>query len=108
MNLKLHVTVMPADPPIMSWTGSAVDKLRLTKMKILDRLQYLTGNIDIAYKTSAWNTVKDTAKAETVIKNGLGLIKNAKYVEAIQSFNHAIQITPKVMFSFLLFHMIIF
>ena len=34
MNLKLHVTVMPADPPIMSWTGSAVDKLKLTKMKM--------------------------------------------------------------------------
>ena len=96
MNLKLHVTVMPADPPIMSWTGSAVDKLKLTKMKILDRLQYLTGYTDISYKTSAWNTIKDTDKAETLIKTGLGLIKDAKYVEAIQTFNHAIRITPEV------------
>ena len=60
MNLKLHVTVMPADPPIMSWSGSAVDKLKLTKMKILDRLQHLTGNTDIAYKTSAWDCYHQT------------------------------------------------
>ena len=96
MSLKLKVTVLPNDPPSMSWSGSAGDKLKLAKMKIQDRLQYLAGNADIVYKTSAWNTIKDKAKAEILIKSGLGLVQNAKYVEAIQSFNHAIRITPKV------------
>ena len=102
MNLKLKVTVLPNDPPSMSWSGSAGDKLQLTKMKIWDRLQYLTANADIEYKTSPWNTIKDRAKAEILIKSGLGLVQNAKYVEAIQSFNHAIRITPKVCSHFLL------
>ena len=103
MNLKLKITVLPNDPASISWSGSAGDKLKLTKMKIQDRLQYLAGNADIVYKTSAWNTIKDRAKAEILIKSGLGLVQNAKYVEAIQSFNHAIRITPKVcMFLFLI------
>ena len=102
MNLKLKITVLPNDPASISWSGSAGDKLKLTKMKIQDRLQYLAGNADIVYKTSAWNTIKDKAKAEILIKSGLGLVQNAKYVEAIQSFNHAIRITPKVCSHFLL------
>ena len=35
-------------------------------------------------------------QAEALIKTGLGLTKDAKYVEAIQTFNHAIRITPQV------------
>ena len=101
MNLKLNVTVLPNDPPSISWTGSAGDKFQLTKMKIQERLQYLTGNADIVYKTSPWNTIKDRSKADTLIKIGLGLIKNAKYVEAIQSFNNAIRVTPQVCSHFL-------
>ena len=101
MNLKLNVTVLPNDPPSISWIGSVSDKLQLTKMKIQERLQYLTGNADIVYKTSPWKTIKDRTKTETLIKIGLGLIKNAKYVEAIQSFNHAIRVTPQVSFHFL-------
>ena len=96
MNLKLNVTVLPNDPPSISWIGSAGEKLQLTKMKIQERLQYLPGNAEIVYKTSPWKTIKDRTKTETLIKIGLGLIKNAKYVEAIQSFNHAIRVTPQV------------
>ena len=101
MNLKLNVTVLPNDPPSISWTGSASDKLQLTKMKIQERLQYLTSNADIVYKSSPWNNIKDKSKAETLIKIGLGLVKNAKYVEAIQSFNHAIRVIPQVSSKFL-------
>ena len=96
MNLKLTVTVVSGGPPNISWSGNAIDKLRLTKMKISDRLQYLAVNSEIVYKTTPWKNIKDRSKVETLIKTGLSLVKTAKYLEAVMCFNHAITITPMV------------
>ena len=96
MNLKLTVTVVPGGPPNISWSGNSIDKLKLTKMKISDRLQYLAVNCEIVYKTTPWKNIKDRTKAETLIKTGLSLVKTVKYVEAVMCFNHAITVTPMV------------
>ena len=94
MNLRVNIRVLPEQPPLVSWTGSAEEKLRLSKMDINDRLIHLDEHKDILYQMEPWSGTKDRSKTESLKEAGMRHVKDGKYVEAIQSFNCAIRTAP--------------
>ena len=90
----MNIRILPDQPPLISWTGSAEEKLKLSKMDIRDRLRYLDHHNDILYQVDPWSGIKDKSKADLLKETGMRLVKNGKYVEAIQSFNNAIKTAP--------------
>ena len=94
MNISVNIRILPEQPPLISWKGSAEEKLKLSKMDISERLRYLHQHNDILYQVEPWSGTKEKSKTESLKETGMKHVKNGKYVEAIQSFNCAIRTAP--------------
>ena len=94
MDISLTIRVVPEQPPHISWSGSADQKRKLSKMDICDRLKYLDDHTDIIYQVEPWSGTKNKSKAESLKEVGMKYVKSGKYVEAIQSFNFATRTAP--------------
>ena len=100
MDVTLTIRVLPEQPPLISWSGSADQKRKLSKMDIFDRLKYLDDHTDIIYQVGPWSGTKNKSKAESLKEVGMKHVKSGKYVEAVQSFNFATRAAPsEVIFS---------
>ena len=92
----LTINVCPDNPPALKWSGSAADKISFCRLPIHERLQHLVTNSHVQLSGEPWAGVKNKSKSDLLRVTGQQLIKNKKYVEAIECFNSAMRVAADV------------